>query len=814
MEAVTNHGPSVFIRLNCVHRMRYAVCFCMSIAGTLEPLCLHTRLTILLLHKNTLLGTRSHDLLALGFSSVELVCSTYIASALPAYRIVSCDFLPTVCVLLHVALLASGGLQTIANLTSLTDLTLSDNQLDGALDPLANMTKLTELDVSRNRFSGTVCALARMTKVISLAVGGNILTGNVSCLRNLTALQVQLDVSSNRLDGSLDVLPSFPQLLILNASHNTFSGLVVPHVVSAALTRLALVDVSWNSFTDCIESLAPFSQATSLTRLLLVGNLFVGSRLLLDLERLPRLVELDLSDNSGVTGLLTQTAAPGRSMVLTAAGKTRFACPTPPFPSTMIVTFSACRQLYDGMLALLGYVAAGAAAVGLIVYLTKLYQHPRFLHLVASGMWLAGCLSFLNDGRLLLEMVTTVTGKTTNCDIVNQRGVFETFLPLRDTGGFTGLRSEGYIGPRGPYCFCGNETFFPGSRQLDLRFDPPPREQTFVEYMTVYTLWSPFASSMSPLLQRAAFHDLCLRFPRCNLAPGSNDQVCGDRYDDSWPNKDNFGFLVCVVTLLVWRGVLEALKLAVIVASFVKGRIVGREYAMPFLQSSPFLPLMGALGIDWVGDVLRYQRKSKDHLRFFAVQGLLNALPFLALQLFFVNVVQQTGLDTLSYLSLVINFFLVPVIASRSAYAFLQERTSHVSLVASIVAHSRRSSTASDASDSVSTVDVEMTSMSSNQSLTWRPLDLSNSASATLSGPVVAAATGSASEDLTGAGGSCSKLHPVLQLAVEASAAVASVSVHANHDAVSLEDRTAASGVDAFGLFPAGALKSDSSDQI
>jgi hypothetical protein len=614
---------------------------------------------------------------------------------------------------------------------SLTYLKLSDNQFDGALDPLAHLTVMTTLDVSRNQLSGTMCALARMTFVSYLTVSGNSLTGNVSCLRTLTALQVLLDVSSNRLDGPLDVLPSFPKLRMLNASYNAFSGLIVPHLASAALTRLAVVDVSWNSFTDRIESLALFTNlSSSLMRLLLAGNAFAGSRLLLDMEQLPRLVELDLSDNSGVTGLLTQTAAPGRSMVLNASGETQFECPTPPFPSNMIVTLSACRQVYGSLLLLLGYVAAGAAAVGLMVYLTKLYQHPRFLRVFSSAVWLGVCLSFLNDGRLLLQMITTVTGKTTNCGIVNHRVVFEVFLPLRDTSGSFGAR-QGYIGPLGPYCKCGNETLFPGQGQLDLHLDPPPSQQPFVEYMTVYTLWSMWDFSMSPSLQRAAFRDLCLRFPRCNLMPGSNDQVCGDRYDDAWRHKENFGFLVCVVTLLVWRGVLEALKLAVIIASFVKSRIFGREYAMPFLQSSLFLPLMGVFGFDWVGDVLRYQRSSKDHLRFFAVQGLLNVLPFLALQLHYVSVVQQTGLGTLSYLSLWVSFVLVPIIVLRAGYALYQERATRATLVASIVAHAKRSPTTNGTLDSDSAGDsldgdIQLTSESRDRSLSWRLLDRSN----------------------------------------------------------------------------------------
>ncbi len=312
--------------------------------------------------------------------------------------------------------------------------------------------------------------------------------------------------------------------------------------------------------------------------------------------------------------------------------------------------------------------------------------------------------------------------------------------------------------------------------------------------------------------------------------------MCADSFDNSWRNKDDYGFLVCVVFLLVWRGVLEALKLAVIVASFVAGRIVGREFAMPFLQSSPFLPLMGAFGVDWVDDVLRYQRTYQDHLRFFAVQGMLNAIPFLALQLHYVNFVQKTGLDTLSYVSLVINFVLVPLLLVRACFAVYKERTARATLVAAIVAHSFRTSKASDASDSFSTasVDVEMTSVSRDRSLTWIPLDLSgssvfpaspisstsalsNSSHASRSGlddglgPGTGTVTGAVAVDRAGHG----LVHQSAQLDADSEVSPAVAVLHVDHGAVTYEGRDAptpacAEVVDDIGLLPVGAIKSDS----
>ena len=90
--------------------------------------------------------------------------------------------------------------------------------------------------------------------------------------------------------------------------------------------------------------------------------------------------------------------------------------------------------------------------------------------------------------------------------------------------------------------------------------------------------------------------------------------------------------------------------------------------------------------------MLRYQRTYQDHLRFFAVQGFLNVLPFLALQLYYVNVVQQTGMDTLSFVSLVGSSVSVPLLLVQSCYAVFADRLSRSVAVNAIVEQYHRSS--------------------------------------------------------------------------------------------------------------------------
>jgi hypothetical protein len=58
-------------------------------------------------------------------------------------------------------------------------------------------------------------------------------------------------------------------------------------------------------------------------------------------------------------------------------------------------------------------------------------------------LWVLTFGGLLNDGRTLLGMMSTVIASTLKCSMLNHRGVFDAFLPLRDQSGYGMLGQAG-----------------------------------------------------------------------------------------------------------------------------------------------------------------------------------------------------------------------------------------------------------------------------------------------------------------------------------------------------------------------------------
>lgn len=118
---------------------------------------------------------------------------------------------------------------SVHSLSSLTKLVLGKNKFSGPIpSQLGSCLKLQLLDLSSNSFSGQIPAsLGKIPSLeIALNLSWNKLSGEIpSEFATLDKLGV-LDLSYNQLSGDLHSLADLQNLVVLNISHNNFTGRV------------------------------------------------------------------------------------------------------------------------------------------------------------------------------------------------------------------------------------------------------------------------------------------------------------------------------------------------------------------------------------------------------------------------------------------------------------------------------------------------------------------------------------------------------------------------------------------------------------
>ena len=148
----------------------------------------------------------------------------------------------------------------LGNLTSLTSLDVSSNELTSLPESLGNLTALTSLDLGYGRLGTLPDWLGNLTSLTSLDVSSNELTSLPESLGNLTAL-TSLDLSSNQLASLPDWLENLTSLTSLNLSSNEMAGIPDWLANLSALTNLNL------SLTRVVTVPESIGNLTTLTRL-------------------------------------------------------------------------------------------------------------------------------------------------------------------------------------------------------------------------------------------------------------------------------------------------------------------------------------------------------------------------------------------------------------------------------------------------------------------------------------------------------------------------------------------------------------------
>lgn len=162
-----------------------------------------------------------------------------------------------------------GALVSLAETSDIRQINLQNNILQTLPTAFAELTYLTFLDLSKNNIVTCLSQSLVLPKLRELRLANNKVSSLTPLTAHLTAPALQsLDISNNRLTGSLPALrESFPGLITLIASDND-----IIEVTAESLSGLKIVNLNNNN----IERLDPRIglHAGTLTSLIVEGNKF------------------------------------------------------------------------------------------------------------------------------------------------------------------------------------------------------------------------------------------------------------------------------------------------------------------------------------------------------------------------------------------------------------------------------------------------------------------------------------------------------------------------------------------------------------
>ncbi|KAK1315365.1 Receptor-like protein kinase HSL1 [Acorus calamus] len=176
---------------------------------------------------------------------------------------------------------------------NLSAIVLFNNRMSGPLPAsLASCKALTAIQIYDNGFSGPVpVGVWSLPALATVMISGNSFSGGIP--DSMTAALTRLQIDGNAFSGPLPSMTSSPELRVLVASRNGFSGAIPPGIASLAqLQKLAL---DGNQLSGPIPN--GLGGLTSLTFLNLSHNEISG-RIPDSIGSLPVLTDLDLSQNA------------------------------------------------------------------------------------------------------------------------------------------------------------------------------------------------------------------------------------------------------------------------------------------------------------------------------------------------------------------------------------------------------------------------------------------------------------------------------------------------------------------------------------
>jgi hypothetical protein len=531
------------------------------------------------------------------------------------------------------------------------------------------LSQLTYLILTENNFTGTIPAsLSKLEFLMCLQFDSNNIAGTFpSSLSNLRELRI-LRLGQNRIFGTLPSgLENLTQLTVFDAGGNQFVGTIPPSF--AQLQMLTQLNLTSNQLSGSIPNC--LRHLTNLNLLALSRNDFVGNFELLDATFFPALV--DVSENQLGPSLSPFLYGLGKNAtkfyasldIRSQKSQMSFLCPFPDnFPETVLFLRSPCIQPWRTYGIYVGYAAAVMVPLALICYYFRSSIsafHERFKFAIYLVQWVgvaAGLfLDVLNMNSIIRELLVV----SNNCESINFYAFFSSFFSPH-----FGFYAEFYFRPS----------------------DLAPPSTTFSSWLHEYFLVQTRLTMASPstILNIEGFKSICEMMAECRLDLAT--LTCWQQFPDlALTGGAAFKhFFVLTIMVGAIRGGVESCRIFIVALSLLRGSIVGGSGGAEIVRSSlssPLLLLTERTRVDFRQRILDHRPTHRDFLLRIIHAGVLSSIPLLAVNVYFVSMVSQTGLSATNWISLILGLLSVSTMLLQSVLSWRSRNENVFSLSSS-----------------------------------------------------------------------------------------------------------------------------------
>jgi hypothetical protein len=387
-----------------------------------------------------------------------------------------------------------------------------------------------------------------------------------------------------------------------------------------------------NQFAGTISS--SIQQLLQLSQLDLSSNQFSGQLDLFATSFAPSIVNLSHNALSGKVGDFVQMKR-ARQLALIDIQHNAFDCPYPiNFPKQTVLLRSECVPPYMEYLKTLGYIALAAGGLGALLFVaSKCMEEVSMAATMYLVDWLFDSIALVLDAFTYRDIVNYITSVDNQCSAMNQYYVFSLFMT--------------YLHP-----------------------------ELVSADSVLFSNWIQSAKSIFTSAEissnTADISKKCGYISSCGFDFAQNSCILVD------PSKAATGidafprFYGVIIAVIAVRCLVEAARLIVLLLSFRQPTAVyGRRRGSDFIRSFALTPLLYFHFPDvFSRSIVQHRPKFTDFFRRLVHTGLMIKFPMLAINVYFLNNVTQTGLSVTNVLSLIGSIVYVPRLLAMSFRAY------------------------------------------------------------------------------------------------------------------------------------------------